>query len=198
MTSQGLTSDYEAGHLVKADTVLREIEGQSRSRFLPIIGPVKGKKLAETVKQFKVKRVLEVGTLIGYSAILIAENLPDDGKVFTIEINPRSARLADENIKRAQLSSKIEVHIGDALSVIPALQGEFDMVFLDATKNEYLGYLKLTEEKLKKGGVVFADNVKIFAGAMQDYLDYVRNSGKYQSQFFDFDFDGVEVSVKLF
>ncbi len=115
--------------MVEADAVLREIEELSRSRFLPIIGPVKGKKLVETVKQFKVKRVLEVGTLIGYSAIMIAKNLPDDGKIFTIEINPRSARLAQENIKKAQLSSKIEVHNGDALSVIPELRGEFDMVF---------------------------------------------------------------------
>ena len=72
------------------------------------------------------------------------------------------------------------------------------MVFLDAAKNEYLDYLKLSESRLKKGGIVVADNVKIFAGQMRNFLDYVRDSGKYRSRFFDAGFDGVEVSEKLF
>lgn len=180
-----------------ADAVLKEIEELAKTRFLPIIGPVKGKQLADTVMKFRVKRVLEVGTLVGYSAILMAKNLPDDGKIFTIEVNPQSARLAKENIKKAGFSDKVEIHVGDALQVISEIKGEFDMVFLDATKEEYLDYLKLCESRLKKGGVVFADNVKMFAEAMRDYLAYVRDSGKYKSNYYDFGYDGVEVSEKL-
>jgi predicted O-methyltransferase YrrM len=82
--------------------------------------------------------------------------------------------------------------------VIPSINDKFDMVFLDATKDEYLEYLKLSENKLEKGGVVFADNVKMSAHEMRDYLDYVRKSGRYKSKYIDVGFDGVEISTKLF
>jgi len=183
---------------MKGDAVLREIERLSKRTYLPIIGPVKGRYLADTVRKFNVKNVLEVGTLIGYSAILIALNLPQEGRVVTIEINPESARLAKENIQKAGFADKIEVRAGDALTVIPRIKDRFDMVFLDATKDEYLEYLKLSENKLEKGGVVFADNVKMSAHEMRDYLDYVRNSGRYKSEYVHVVFDGVEISRKLF
>ena len=118
--------------------------------------------------------------------------------VVTIEMNPESARLAEENIRRAGLADRMEVHIGDALIVIPRIKASFDMVFLDAAKDEYLEYLKLSEDKLKKGGVVFADNVRMSAREMRDYLDYVRNSGRYKSKYIQVSFDGVEISTKLF
>lgn len=183
---------------MKLDVVLREIEELSKREYLPIIGPQKGKHLVDTVRRFNVKNVLEVGTLVGYSAILIASNLPQEGRVVTVEMNPKSARLAQENIRRAGLADKIELHIGDALTVIPDMDGNFDMLFLDATKDEYLKYLKLCEDKLERGGVVFADNVKTPASEMRNYLDCVRNSGGYSSEYIDVGFDGVEISTKLF
>ena len=183
---------------MKSDAVLREIERLSKRTYLPIIGSIKGKYLVEAVRRFNVKDVLEVGTLIGYSAILLALNLPQKGRVVTVEINPESARLAEQNIRRAGLADKIELHIGDALTVIPTINDRFDMVFLDAAKDEYLEYLKLSENKLEKGGVVFAENVKMSAHEMRDYLDYVRNSGRYRSEYIDVAFDGVEISTKLF
>lgn len=178
--------------------VLKQIERLSKRAYLPIIGPVEGKYLVDTVRRFNVKNVLEVGTLIGYSAILIALNLPQEGRVVTIEINPESGRLAEENIRKAGFVDKIEVHIGNAVTVIPRIKNSFDMVFLDATKDEYLEYLKLSENKLERGGVVFAHNVKMFAHEMWDYLDYVRNSGRYKSEYVDVGFDGMEMSTKLF
>lgn len=180
------------------DVVLREIEELSKREYLPIIGPEKGKHLVDTVRRFRVRNVLEVGTLIGYSAILIASNLPQEGRVVTIEMKPKWAGLAEENVRRAGLADKIELRIGDALTVIPSVNGKFDMVFLDATKDEYLKYLELSEDKLETGGVVFADNVKTPARGMRDYLDYVRNSGGYRSEFIDVGFDAVEISTKLF
>jgi len=183
---------------MKRDAVLRQIEGLSEREYLPIIGPKKGKHLIDTVRRFKVKNVLEVGTLVGYSAILIASNLPQGGRLVTIEVKSKSARLAEGKIKRAGLADRIELHIGDALTVIPRIDGKFDMVFLDAAKNEYLRYLKLSEDKLHKGGVVFADNVKTPAREMRDYLEYVRNSGKYRSEYVDVGYDGMEISMKLF
>ena len=81
--------------------------------------------------------------------------------------------------------------------MIPTLEGQFDFAFIDAEKNEYFQYLKLVEDKMQKGAVVFADNAGIFADQMGDYLDYVRNSGKYRSRYIQVGEDGVEISIKL-
>ena len=177
--------------------MLKEIEVLASRRFLPIIGPERGRYLAETVRKYRPVTVLEVGTLIGYSTILIATNLPAGGRVLTIEINPGSAKRAEENIEKAGMSARVEQYVGNALQVIPDIKKELDMVFLDAAKDEYLRYLKLCEGRLRKSGVVFADNVKMFARDMADYLDYVRKSGRYRSQFIGAGSDAVEISVKV-
>lgn len=182
---------------MKSEAVLAEIEKLSHTTFLPIIGRAKGKYLVEALKRFRVKKVLEVGTLVGFSSILIAKNLPEGGRVITLEINPQSVQTARDNIERAGLTDMIEVREGDALLLIPQVNGVFDMVFLDATKSEYRQYLDLAEGKLRKGGVVFADNVKMAAREMRDFLSYVRDSGKYTSEYIDVGFDGVEISEKL-
>jgi predicted O-methyltransferase YrrM len=182
----------------RADAVLQEIERLTKDDFFFAIGPEKGRYLVDAVKSFNVKRVLEVGTLVGYSAILIAANLPGDGKVFTIDNDASSVKLARKNITKAGLTDKIVLHTGDAAKLISQIHETFDMVFLDAAKDEYLEYLKLSEPKLKKGGVVFADNVKAYGSSMRDFLKYVRTSGKYRSRFIDLGFDGVELSIKQF
>ena len=180
-----------------ADEVLRLIEQASEKNFLPIIGPYKGKLLAEEVRKAKPRHVLEVGTLIGYSAILMGKELDDKSEIVTIEIHRDEAELAGKNIVRANIPPKIKIIVGDALQVIPTLRGQFDFAFIDAEKTEYLQYLKLAEGKLRKGAVVFADNAGVFADQMGDYLDYVRNSGKYRSRYVQVGGDGVEISVKL-
>jgi predicted O-methyltransferase YrrM len=112
--------------------------------------------------------------------------LPDDTeKLITIEINRDLANIAIKNIAEAGLSYKIKVICNDAIDVIPMLDGhKFDMVFLDAIKTLYLRYLKLIEKKnlIHEGSVVVADNVILYESEMKDYLEYVRNSGNYQSQ----------------
>jgi caffeoyl-CoA O-methyltransferase len=183
--------------LSDADQVLREIERMTRRKFLPIVGPRKGRILAEVVREIKPKRVLEIGTLIGYSAVLIAKELEGKAHLITIEIDSDEAETARENIKKAKVRPTIDVIVGDAIDVIPTLTGKFDMVFVDADKTEYLAYLRLAEDKLHKGSVVVADNAGIFADEMKDYLDHVRFSGKYSSKYIAVGHDGLEVSVKL-
>jgi predicted O-methyltransferase YrrM len=190
--------------LDKAVKVLKLLEKIGEKRFIPSIGPVKGKIVEKVIENYRPKRILEIGTLFGYSAILMARLLPDDGKVVTIEINERSANISKKNIEGAGLSDKIEVLIGDALEVIPKLDGRFDLMFIDATKEEYLDYLVLAEKNLEKGSVVIADNVGIFEKHMLDYLDYVRNSGRYKSEtirvpleFREYIEDAMEISIKI-
>lgn len=183
--------------LSKADKVLKEIESMTDRKSLPILRPDKGHVLARVIHEVKPKRILEVGTLIGYSAILMAGELESDAHLITIEIHANEAEMARENIKRAEVSPRIDVVVGDAIEVIPKLAGKFDMVFIDAEKAEYLHYLRLVERKLHRGSVVVADNAGIFADQMKDYLDYVRSSARYRSEYVSFGEDGVEVSVKL-
>jgi predicted O-methyltransferase YrrM len=168
-----------------ADAVLREIEEMGKKSFIPSIGPVKGKILAEVVRKHKPRKILEVGSLYGYSAILIAKNSPANAEITTVEKNPEHARITERNIERAKLEGQIKVLRGDAMEILSKLPGPFDLVFLDAEKTQYLDYLKAVENKLHQGSVVVADNVGVFQDQMQNYLHYVRNTGRYRSQTVD-------------
>lgn len=183
----------------KADIVLREIEEAAETQFLPIIGKVKGELLERAVRKRKPKCALEIGTLVGYSAIRIIRNLPPKGRLVTLELNPSTAAVAEKNLKAAGMANNAEIVVGLALKTIPKLEGKFDFVFIDAAKNEYLDYLLLLEKKdlMQKRAVIVADNVKMFRQDVANYLDYVRKSGKYKSSYHDFGGDAVEVSEKL-
>jgi predicted O-methyltransferase YrrM len=180
-----------------AEQVLRQIEEEARRKFLPIVGPKKGKILAEEVRKAKPRHVLEVGTLIGYSAILMGKELNENAEIVTIEIHRGEAQVAGENVVRANIPPKVTIITGDALEVIPTLNGPFDFAFIDADKSEYFQYLRLSEDRFHKGTVVVADNAGIFADQMSDYLDYVRNSGRYKSRYVQAGDDGMEISLKL-
>lgn len=166
--------------LSKAEKILKEIEDEARrKRFLPIVGPNRGQILVRIIHEKKPKRVLEVGALVGYSAILMGKELERDAHLITIEIDANNARIAEENIRKAEIPPTVEVLVGDAIEVIPRLKGPFDLSFIDATKTEYLNYLRLIEDKLHKGSVIVADNV----ARAPSYLNYVRSSEKYSSRF---------------
>ena len=187
-----------------ADTVPKEIEAIGKRSFIQSIGPVRGKILAEIVKKTRPKRILEVGALYGYSAILMAKNSPPRAEILSVEKNPEHARIARENIKRANMEERIKVVEGDGRTELQKLSGSFDLVFLDAEKTQYLAYLKAVEKNLDKGSVIVADNVRIFEDQMQDYLEYVRKKGPYKSrtietllEFSDNTKDAMEISEKL-
>ncbi len=176
--------------------VLKKIEKEAEAASWSIIGPEKGKLLEKIVKTYKPKNILEVGSLVGYSAILMGQHLPKGGKITTIEIKEKVIPIARENLKKAGVEKSVQVLNGDAMKVIPKLDEKFDMVFLDAEKEEYYSYLLLAENKLDSRAIVVADNVKLFENEVRDYLEYVRENDKYESQNFDFDHDAVEVSFK--
>ena len=200
---------------------LAEIEEIARKNSLPSIGPIKGKIVESVISEHKPKKVLEIGTLHGYSAILIAnamsayisenKNFDTDTKysgpiVISVEKDEKLTTIARKNIINSGLSKLIQVINGDAKKVIPSLEIKFGMIFLDAAKNEYLKHLQLVEQYglLEKRAVIVADNVILFEDEMKDYLDYVRNSGKYLShttetslEFTKNVTDALEVSVSL-
>jgi len=187
-----------------ADTVLKEIEAIGEHSFIPSIGPVKGMILAQIVKKTEPKRILEVGALFGYSAIVMAKNSPAGVEIISVEKNPEHVRIANENVRRALMQDRIRLIEGDGRTELQKLAGSFDLVFLDAEKTQYLAYLKAVERNLHKGSVVVADNVGIFKDQMEDYLEYVRSKGPYKSrtvetllEFSDDTKDAMEISEKL-
>jgi predicted O-methyltransferase YrrM len=191
----------------ETQNVLRRLEGMSAREFLPSIGPIKGKIISDVIQDYGPKNILEIGTLHGYSSILMGGLLPDDntGKVITIEIDKVNAKIARKNIEDAALANKVKVLSGSALEIVPKLHENFDMVFLDARKDEYLKYLNLVEKNLIKNAVVVADNVGIFGKSLNDYLEYVRNSGRYKSRTIQTELefnegvkDAIEISIKIF
>jgi predicted O-methyltransferase YrrM len=191
--------------LDKALQVLKSLEKMAEKEFVPSIGPIKGKIIADIIKRYQPEDILEIGTLYGYSAILMANTLSGlDGKVVTIEMDRSIAETARKNIAEAGLLEKIEVIVGNALDNIPKLNQKFQLMFLDAAKIEYLKYLMSAEKKcLEKGAVIVADNVEVSKNKMLDYLEYVRNSGIYRSETIETTLeytpnikDAIEVSIK--
>src|SRR5919109_73564 len=191
----------------KALQVLKSLEEMAEKEFVPSIGPIKGKIIADVIKKYQPENILEIGTLYGYSAILMANTLSglDGKKVVAIEIDKSIADIARKNIADAGLSEKIKVIVGNALDIIPNLNQKFKLMFLDAAKVEYLKYLKSAEKKcLEKGAVIVADNVGVSKNEMLDYLEYVISSGVYKSETIEtvLEFtpnvkDAIEVSVKV-
>ena len=122
-------------------------------------GHVQGKLLEMISCLLQPKQILEIGTFIGYSALCLAKGLQPGGQLHTIELREEDAQAAAKNFKRANASDKIILHIGNALDIIPTLQQAWDLVFIDADKENYISYYELVLPKLRKGGLIIADNV---------------------------------------
>jgi caffeoyl-CoA O-methyltransferase len=132
-------------------------------------------------------KILEIGTFTGYSALCLAKGLKPDGKLHTIELREEEAQTARNNFNHSNYSDRIILHTGNALRIIPELDETWDLVFIDADKTGYLDYYRLILPKLRKGGVILADNV-LFHGqvleqpvtgknakAIQEFNEYIKN-----------------------
>jgi caffeoyl-CoA O-methyltransferase len=130
-------------------------------------GHLQGKLLEMISRMLHPKRILEIGTFTGYSAICLAQGLATDGQLHTIEHNPELEDFTKKYIAEAGLQKQIVLHQGKALDVIPQLQDIYDLVFIDADKPNYVNYFELVFNKLRSGGVILADNV-LWGGRVLD------------------------------
>jgi caffeoyl-CoA O-methyltransferase len=130
-------------------------------------GFYQGRLLAMFSKMLAPRRILEIGTYMGYSALCLAEGLAEDGKLITLDIQPETQEIAKEFWARTPLYSKIESYLGNALEIIPMLGETFDLVFIDADKPNYANYYDLIFPHLRTGGIILADNV-LWSGKVLD------------------------------
>ncbi|HEX6161409.1 MAG TPA: O-methyltransferase, partial [Thermoanaerobaculia bacterium] len=146
--------DYVSGLYVADDP---EID-QADLPEIAVSAP-QGKVLYLLALACRANRILEIGTLAGYSAIWMARALPPDGRMVTLEYDPHHADVARANIERAGLADRVEVRVGAALETLPTLEGPFDFIFIDADKENYPAYFRAAVSLSRPGTMIVADNV---------------------------------------
>ena len=196
------------------DELLVKIREQAREINRPItINPEDGKLLQLLIRINRCKKILEIGTFYGYSTIWMARALDDGGHIFTIEKDEESFNIAQQNFIKAKLNDKITILKGDAKNILKNIDEELDMVFIDADKSQYLDYLSLIENNIKKGGIIVADNTLLSGAVYMDELPYrirkttkeniikfnkiLSDNDKYMSILLPAE-DGITVALKMF
>ncbi len=213
MTEDNITFDYITRYirrtLRQSDGIIAEMEEYAKENGVPISQPESIKMLELLIKIGNVKRILEIGTAIGYSAIRMAKAGAEH--IDTIEINNDAAKVALRNIMAAELTDKIFVHQGDAKEVLPTLDGSYDLIFIDAAKGQYEEFFKHSMRMLKRGGILVSDNI-LYKGMtatdelvlhrkitivkrLRKYVDMLCNHPQLETDILPLG-DGVAISVK--
>jgi len=154
--------EYCSLHSTPESPLLAELTRQTHLKVLNprmLSGHVQGLFLKMIVQLLKPTNVLEIGTFTGYSSICIAESLPINGRIHTIEVNDEIALFAQQFFARAECGSRIISHVGDAKQIIQNINEIFQLAFIDGDKREYIAYYNLVMDKLDAGGFILADNV---------------------------------------
>lgn len=142
----------------KRSEYFQKLEAYAEEFHVPIIQPEVAQMLQTLILLHKPKRVLEIGTAIGYSASIMAEHM-GAGEVVSIEIRESSYELALKNVAEFSTQVTFDFRLGDALDVLPEITGKFDLIFIDASKGHYLEFLELCRGKLNPGGLIVSDNI---------------------------------------
>ncbi len=154
--------EYCEAHTSPPDAILQAVERETHLKTLAanmLSGHLQGQWLTMVSQILQPRRILEIGTFTGYSAICLAKGLVENGLLHTLESDEEKQNIILKNIENAAFLEKIKLHIGDAKYIIPQLEEVFDLVFIDADKENYSLYYDLVFEKLRSGGVIVADNV---------------------------------------
>ncbi len=161
MDRQKALHQYILDHIDEEDLVLTELDRETNLKVLGarmISGHLQGQVLTMLAKMIRPKYILELGTFTGYSAICLAKGLQEGGKLVTVEIDDELETLARKYFEKAGFENQVEQKIGSATEIIPALTEDFDLVFIDADKREYVQYYELLIDRLKPGAYLIADN----------------------------------------
>jgi len=154
--------DYVCAHSENEPQLLYELNRETHINVLRprmLSGHFQGRVLSLLSHMIQPKNVLEIGTYTGYSALCFAEGLAEGGKILTLDKNEELEDLVNEYIQKSEYKDVIECRIGDAMEIIPTLHEEFDLVFIDADKSNYINYYNMVIDKVTKGGYIIIDNV---------------------------------------
>tara|TARA_B100000035_G_scaffold56511_1_gene44818 strand:- start:2951 stop:3595 length:645 start_codon:yes stop_codon:yes gene_type:complete len=154
--------DYIRKNSSKEPEILKDLNKETHLKVLNprmLSGHIQGRFLSIITKLIKPKKILEIGTYTGYSAICMAEGLIEKGIIHTIDINEELVSIQNKYFAKSKCNNSIIQHVGDARNIIKSINEKFDLVFLDADKENYIEYYELVIEKVKKGGLIIADNV---------------------------------------
>ncbi len=154
--------DYVVAHSQEEPQLLAELSRKTHLKVLQprmLSGPLQGRFLSILSKLIQPKKILEVGTFTGYATLCLAEGLAKEGQIDTLDKNEELLDFQRSFFDRSPWGKQIHQHCGDALELIPTLEGDYDLVFLDADKKNYLNYLELLLPKIKPGGLLLSDNV---------------------------------------
>ena len=172
--SDATIEEYVLSHIDKEPEVLAWLTRETHLRTLKprmLSGHLQGRMLKMFCAMMSAKRILEIGTFTGYSAICMAEALPKDGELHTMEVNDEMEEFLNEVFERSGMAEKIHLHIGDASQLIPQLEGQFDVVFMDGNKRHYSEYFDVVFPKLRLGGLLIADNTLWDGHVLEDSKD---------------------------
>ena len=166
---------------------LEKIKQKALEEHIPIIMDETLEVIEKYLNNNKPKRILEIGTAVGYSAICFTEFLAENGVIDTIEREADRVEEAKKNIKLAEVEGKINIYEGDAVEILPTMQNQYDVIFIDAAKGKYPFFLKEALRMIHKDGIIFADNILYKGYVMSDYNKHkqrtaVRNLREYIKQ----------------
>jgi len=165
-----LVQEYAEKFSSAEDALLKEINDfttTNHSEYQMLSGHLQGKFLEMASMMIRPRRILEIGTFTGYSALCLAKGLTDDGQVHTIELRENDAATAKGFFDRSIYKEKIILHTGDAKKIVSILDETFDLVFIDADKSGYIEYFNLVFPKVRKNGFIFADNIFFHGQAIE-------------------------------
>lgn len=153
--------EYILSHIDGEGDLLKNLNRDAHVNLLRprmLSGHLQGRLLKMFCRMVQPKRILEIGTYTGYATLCLAEGADDDAEIHTLEVNDELEDFIMKHLHKSKLEDKIHLHVGDALEIIPTLNEEFDLVFIDANKRHYCQYYDLIFDKVKSGGLIIADN----------------------------------------
>jgi predicted O-methyltransferase YrrM len=200
--------EYMTELLKNRSTIFKEIERYAESIDFPIIEPLVGVLLNQYARLIKAKRILELGSGFGYSALWFSEGMDEDTEIICTDFKEKNKKLALDFFRKAEINTKIDFKLGDAIEILDSIEGRFDIIFNDVEKEDYPEVYKKAIPKLRKGGLLITDNTLWYGKVTQvEANDYqTTGSRKYNELAFSDERvisvilplrDGITISMKL-
>jgi len=192
--------EYVVNHSQQEPQLLKELDKETHQKIMQprmLSGHFQGRVLSMLSKIINPKHILEIGTYTGYAALCLAEGMQKNGTLDTIDINEELVEIQEKYFRLSEYKDQIKTHLGDALEIIPALNKKFDLVFIDADKENYINYYNMIVPMMNKGGIILSDNV-LWSGKVLEELNPKDTSTKVLVEYNKLINEDIRVETVLF